>query len=110
MARGRGREADATVELFVVVPLDKRGDPCTGGVQACKGGGRRRGAVLQRPKQRLRKGIVVADRRATERGHDAQPLYGGQHGRAFHRPPVIRMHGHLMLLDALHMADGVDEP
>jgi hypothetical protein len=37
-----------------------------------------------------------------------QPLHRGQQGRAVHRPPVVRMHRHLMRLYALLTANRVE--
>ena len=72
--------------MLVVVPLDnKGGDPRAGRVQTGNGLGRYKGQYFKVRNNDSENGLsLLID--------------------------VIRMHGHLMLLDALHMADGVNEP
>lgn len=59
------------------------------------------GPIFQCLEQRLRKGVVIAHGRADERGHHAQRLQGGQHGRTLHRAAIIRMQYDLVRGDVL---------
>jgi len=93
--------ADAAVAMFLVVPLHEAVDPFTCRFQAREWLawiGRR---VLQRPKQTLRKRVVITHRRPTERRHDAKSLQSRQHGRALHRAAVVRVQHQAGFADTL---------
>jgi hypothetical protein len=61
-------ETHGAVALLIVVPLHERAIPLTRGQQALKRPQGIAGSVFQCPEQRLRIGVVVTDRRATEGG------------------------------------------
>ena len=77
----RGDEADTAVAMLVVVPLDEVVDPDTGGAQAGKAAYWPLRAVLQRPEQGFRIGVVVAHPGSAPRRGDAQLIQLGQQGR-----------------------------
>jgi len=47
------------------------------------------GGILQSTEWVLGAGVVVADRRATKRGHDTQLLQGRQHSGSFHLSTIV---------------------
>ena len=96
MAFCRGDEADGAMTMLVVVPRGKGADPLPCREETFKRPLRIDRAVFQGLEQRLRERIIVADRRATERGHDAQGLQGREHGGAFHRAAVVGVQHHLV--------------
>ena len=91
--------------MLVVVPLHELANPLPGGEQGCKRVLRIAGAILHCFKKGFRIRVVVADRRATERGHHAQRLQRGQHRRPFHRTAIVRVQHHLMGCDVLPLAN-----
>src|SRR5690606_11778162 len=101
MTIGGSYEADAAVEVLVVVPGDESGDPRTDPGERRKRLGREARPVLHRPEERLRIGVVVAHAGPAEGRHHAEPLQRRQHGRALHRPAIVRMENEACRLDAV---------
>jgi len=84
-----GHEADAAVLVLEVVPADEGGHPLTGVLDGGKSVARVRWTVLHRPEQRLGERVVVGHARPAERRDDAEPLEGGEHGRALHGGTIV---------------------
>src|SRR6185437_4990181 len=82
---------DGAVAVLEVVPGDealhplfRRGDPVERHARISR-------RVLQRSEESLGVWVVVRDVRAAERGDDAQPLQGGDHGAGTHGLAVVRV-------------------
>lgn len=86
-----GDEAQGAMLVDMVVPGDELFDPLAGVVEVLEGFFGIPGPVLEGPEQALGVGVIVADRRSGEGGHDAQLLQGGVQGGALHGAAVIRM-------------------
>lgn len=85
VALRRGDKLDRAVQVFVVVPIDKSAHPGACTVQCREHFLGIFRPILQRTKQRLRIGIVVAHQWATERWYDTQQVQRGQQSRTLHR-------------------------
>jgi hypothetical protein len=101
--------ADVAVTMFLVVPLHEAVDPFPSRDQAREWLARISRRVLQRPKQTLRMRMVVPDRWAAERRHDAEPLQGRQHGRALHRAAIVRVQHQAGFADTLGQTGLADQ-
>src|SRR5690606_21777144 len=87
----RRDEADGAVEVLLVVPGDEVVDPCTRMLEARERTTRVLGAILERPEESFREGVVVADSRPAEGRGDAEALHRRLEGRALHRAAVVLM-------------------
>lgn len=92
MPLGRSHEFDGAVAMEVVVPSDKGRDPFPGFFQGVEGPFHRIfRMVLQSFEEGLRIGIVITDRRTSERGPNAQSLERSEHCGPLHRRAVVRV-------------------
>ena len=91
--------------MFFVVPGDESFDPLTRSSEALKGLVRKVGSIFQRPKYRLRKGIVVADARSRKRLVDTELLKCSDPRRALHGRPVVRVQHRSLGVEAFGLAD-----
>jgi len=89
----------------VVVPVNENAHPLPGDKDVLKRMIRVSWAVFHGLEPRLRVGIVVADRRAAERGCDTQRLQGSQHGGSFHQATIVGMQHHLVRDDVFPFAN-----
>ena len=82
-------EPDGAVTVFLVVPMHEALHPLACLLHIVKGLVRVGRGVFERAEQGLRVRVVVTHRRATERGHDAQPLQRGEHRGTLHGAAVV---------------------
>ena len=91
MLLGRSDEAQCTVPVFVVVPLDEVVGPGSGFFDGGETARRQRGVVFARAEEGFGVGVVVADARARVRGSDAELVHEGVDGGGFKRAAVVAM-------------------
>jgi hypothetical protein len=82
-------ETDGAVKMLVVVPTDEVPHPTLRFFKALEWLFWVERTILERSKERLREGIVIADTRSSERRDDAQTLKRGYHRRALHWRAIV---------------------